>query len=102
MNALGDLLGTVDAMDQACAAKAMADLILSDPPRGTPRSDAWRIALGTKLKGHILFHEILRTTGGKPARLETIADDLGRRTLLAGVDAVGRSLVALAVAALVS
>jgi DEAD/DEAH box helicase domain-containing protein len=102
MNALGALISIVDAMDQAGAAKAMADLVLSDPPRGDPRSDVWRTALGTKLKGHVLFHEILRTTGGKPARLETIADDLGRRTLLAGIDAAGRSLVAQTVVALVS
>jgi DEAD/DEAH box helicase domain-containing protein len=102
VTALASLLGKIDAMDQAGAARAIADLIVADPPSGESTSDPWRIALGTKLKGHILFHEVLRTTGGKPARLDTISDELGRRAFLSNVDATGRAVVVEALTALVS
>ncbi len=83
---VSDLMDGIDGTEQASAIVAIADLLLTEPPKGSPASNNWRVALGEHLKGHVLFHELIRATDGKPTSYEMLETHFLERTFLRTLD----------------
>lgn len=84
--AVAALMETIDGTEQPDAIAAIADLLLTAVPPGSPENPDWRVALGDDLRGHVLFHELIRATDGKPTSYESLEAHFAERTFLKDLD----------------